>query len=130
MKHSLKFSLLLIILLGAANAHATFYLEPYAGYFSGNINQEVTIVTPPISATADDSASGMAFGGKVGFGIPMFAAGVDYMSGSIKAGGTTTKTTDIGGFFSATVPTGIKFSGTYFFSSQAKDSSSETTGSG
>jgi hypothetical protein len=106
---------LIALLLCSVNAFAGIYLEPYVGYVANSYDVKLSGTTGGNPFTVDDSDndSDPAFGGKVGYAIPLMAFGADYM----KAGDVS----DFGPFVEVRLPVFLKFRATYIMSSTTKE---------
>jgi hypothetical protein len=122
----MKKLLLIALLLCSVNAFAGIYLEPYVGYLANSYDIKVsgTVSGTPQEIEDTENDSGVAFGGKVGYSIPLMAIGADYL----KAG----ELTDIGPFVEFRLPLFLKFRATYIMSSttEAEDDDLKFKGSG
>ncbi|MBX3039535.1 MAG: porin [Bdellovibrionaceae bacterium] len=115
-------SALFAVVLMSSSAFASIYLEPSIGYETGKIEG---------GATSNDLA-GTNLGLKLGYSSLGFAAGLDYMRGSLKQDSSPSVTwtnQDLGVFAQFTFPILIKVSGTYFFSTEM-EKSGKMTGNG
>ncbi len=111
----MKKLLLIALLLCSVNAFAGIYLEPYLGYVANSYDIKLngTAGGQPFEVDDSDNDSDPAFGGKVGYSIPLMAFGADYM----KAGDLT----DLGPFVEFRLPMFLKFRATYIMSSTTEE---------
>lgn len=134
-------TLILSITLYCNYAKADFHIEPYLGYQFGTYTGESVAETGSgdITFDVDDDQTGVAYGGKLGWGMLGFSFGVDYMKGMItsKGGGVTTDydVSALGAYAEFTFPIMLSVSASYFFDyKMVGDSSGEdsvdTTDSG
>jgi hypothetical protein len=111
----MKKLLVILALSLSTNAFAGILLEPYVGYLSGTKKQ---------TGNPNSDVTGMVFGGRLGFTMPLVFAAVDYSSGDLtsKTTGATDlglKTTDLGLVVGANLSI-IRLWGGYEFASTAK----------
>lgn len=124
------------LLLFSSHAFGGVFIEPYVGYYKGEVESQVSITSPApleVSGTADQD--GIAFGGRLGLGVSGFAMGIDYMhigGESTDEDGDTSKDKidNVGAFIGVPLFSSVRLNGTYFFNSKAKDDESEATGTG
>lgn len=123
--------------LFSSHAFGGVFIEPYVGYYKGEVDYAASITSPIVADTKGSAdQDGVAFGGKIGFNVAGLALGVDYMhiggESTDKSDGETSKDKidNVGAFISVPLLSSVRLSGTYFFSSKAKDSESEVTGTG
>ncbi len=108
--------LYVILLLLPLSSMGSVYLEPYAGYGSGTTD---ILLKGTFQGTAFDdidetnSDSGTAFGGKLGFAVPFFAAGLDYMNSE--------GLVNYGPFLEFRLPLFLKLRATYLTNSTAEE---------
>lgn len=103
-----------VLLIGSSVSHADFLIEPYLGYHMGNYEQSNTEV----------DASGMVFGGRLGFSTLGFQFGADYMGGewSIDTDPDMDGTlSNLGVFVGYEFPIMLRVYGSYFFDAELKD---------
>lgn len=103
------------LILFSIQAKAGIYLEPYAGYIANSYDIKLsgTAGGQPFTVDDTDNDSDPAFGGKLGYSIPLMAFGADYM----KAGSTS----DLGPFVEVRLPVFLKFRATYIMSSTTEE---------
>ena len=111
--------LALLLFLFCLHANAGIYIEPYAGYVSQkyDIKGSGTLSGTPFTIDDTDSDSGVGFGGKLGYSIPLLAIGADYM----QAGDVS----DLGPFLEVRLPLFLKFRTTYIMASKTKTDDDE-----
>ena len=111
----MKKLLLIGLLLCSVHATAGIYLEPYVGYMSNSYDIKLsgTAGGSPFAVDESDNDSDPAFGGKVGYSIPMMAFGADYM----KSGDVS----DLGPFVEFRLPLFLKLRATYIMSSSTEE---------
>lgn len=107
--------LALVLVIFSFQAKAGIYIEPYAGYVSNNYDIKLSGTYQSTSFSVDDSDtdSGAAFGGKLGYAIPLMALGIDYL----KAGDLS----DLGPFVEFRLPVFLKFRATYIMTSATEE---------
>lgn len=114
MRHLLS-AIAAVLLMGSSVSHAEFLIEPYLGYHIGKYDQ----------GSADENASGVTFGGRLGFSTMLgLQFGADYMGGewSIDTDPDTDGTlSNIGVFVGYEFPILIRVFGSYFFDAELKD---------
>lgn len=105
----------LVLVLFSLQAQAGIYLEPYAGYISTKYSTEASGTYLGAAFTTDDTSSdgGVAYGGKLGYSIPLLGVGFDYL----KAGDFT----DLGPFLEVRLPLFLKFRATYIMASKGEE---------
>lgn len=105
----------------AKPASAGVHLEPYVGY-----------AMPKLTAgSTEEDLKGVIYGARLGYSIPMFAFGAEYMGGSLKdEDGDTGKPGDIGAFVSVEFPVMIRAFATYFVKSKVAFDTGDLEGSG
>jgi hypothetical protein len=113
-------------------ANAGIHIEPYIGYQLGSYSGDAVAKTSSVDASIeiDGSQSGLAYGGKLGWGVLGLSAGLDYMKATIESDGDETSTdydvSALGAYASFTFPILLSVSGTYFFDYEMVGDSSGT----
>lgn len=125
--------ILATLLLFSAKSYAGIYFEPYVGYETGTLEGTANIVGFGVN-TFDEELTGIGFGAKLGYEMGALGFGVDYMSGKLDGDDQTSSnsdsewdTTDLGVFFQYRFPKYVKFTATYFLTSDIEE---DNTGSG
>ena len=116
------FGVILATVLMSTSAFASIYLEPSIGYETGKVE----------APGGKEDLAGTNLGVKLGFSKLGFAAGLDYMRGSLKQDSSPSVTwtnQDMGVFAQFTFPILIKVSASYIFSTEL-EKNGKATGSG
>ncbi|MES2767849.1 MAG: hypothetical protein V4596_01780 [Bdellovibrionota bacterium] len=79
----MKKLILILSIFGATHASAGILLEPYVGYH---------IAKGELSGFADDDITGLGFGGRIGWTLPLVFIAFDYSMAGVETDDGTTKT--------------------------------------
>jgi len=116
-----------LALLVTSSAFAGLLIEPYVGYASLKGSGTANVIGLGEGEIEETTAKGVAYGGRLGYGVGPIGAGVDFMTSSLDDDGDDTKLTNLGAF--AAVGLGpVRFWGTYIFSSKYELTSGDFDG--